>query len=323
MKKLLFLLLSLSFVISGCVVINLPKVEPLAEKSIGGSGADKVVIIDISGIITDHDEGPHMMFEKGPGMLARVKEELDKAAKDNHVRAIVLRINSPGGSVTTCDILNHEINEFRKSHKGVAVVAELMDVAASGGYYVAVASDRIVAHPTTVTGSIGVVAFSVNATGLMDKIGITNQTIKSADKKDMGSPLRQMTSEEREILQSIIESMYGRFLDAVAAGRPELAKLSRDELKKIADGRVYSADQAVSLKLADRIGYLDDAVTLARELAGIKEATVVTYSRPRAYKNNIYSLFERDVPATVNLVNIDAGALTERSGMRFMYLWMP
>ena len=128
-----------------------------------------------------------------------------------------------------------------------------MDVAASGGYYLAVTADRIIAQPTTVTGSIGVIAYSVNAAGLMEKIGIVNQTVKTGAMKDIGSPLKSMTEEERKIIRSVIDGMYERFLDVILEGRKEM---KRDELERLADGRVFSAKQALDAKLIDSIGYM-------------------------------------------------------------------
>lgn len=317
MKTALRLLLFLSIFLGGCVVISIPTAEPLSEKVIGGEGDAKVLLIDISGIITDTDRKDGL-FSTKQNMTARIREELDKASEDEDVKAVVLRIDSPGGAVTTSDIIAHEIRMF-KDKKKVPVIAELMDVAASGGYYIAASSDRIIAHPTTVTGSIGVVAFSVNASGLLEKVGIANQTIKSGDKKDIGSPLRPMTADERMILQSIIDDLYDRFLDIVMDGRK--GSFTREELKKIADGRVFTARQALDLKLIDEIGYLDDAIEAAKSKAGVKEARVVTYSHPRSYRNNIYSSLE-DLPVSINLINIDAGSFTGRLGVSFMYLWM-
>lgn len=323
MKKLALLLFLLCTFLYGCVFINLPKDVPLEEKTVGGKGTAKILVMDFSGIIIE-DNG-RSLFGKKPGRLALLKEELDLAAKDDDIKAIILRINSPGGAVTVCDIMSHEIALFKKNRR-LPVIAEFMDIAASGGYYIAAASDKIIAHPTTVTGSIGVIAYSLNASGLLDKIGISNQTIKSGDKKDIGSPLRPMTEEERLIMQSIIDEMYERFLTVITNGRPELAKLDRAALRKIADGRIYTADQALKLKLIDRIGYMDDAIDFAKEAAGIKEARIITYSQPRAYKNNIYSMAESlgdGAAPQVNLINIDGSLLSERLGMRFMYLWAP
>lgn len=311
--------------LGGCVFVTLPGVKPLTEKVIGGEGREKVLLVDISGIIRDKAEKEVVGIKIEPNLTARVREELDKAAEDDRVRAVVLRINSPGGAVTTSDIIVHEIREFKKK-RNVPVVAELMDLATSGGYYVATAADEIIAHPTTVTGSIGVVAYSVDASGLLSKIGVAGTAIKSGDKKDMGSPLRSMTPEEREIIQGIIDSMYERFLDTIMVARE--GRITRGELREAADGRVMDAQEALRLKLIDRIGYMDEAVEAAKELAGLEEATVVTYAPPTEYRNNVYSTSTATAraglfPSTVNLVNIDAGPLSERYGMSFMYLWMP
>jgi protease-4 len=305
--------------LGGCVFIDLPRVAPLAEKVVDGKGADKVAIIDISGVITDRRRRDPLGIKAEVRITARIKEELTLISRDKRVKAVVLRINSPGGSVTTCDIIVHEL-EILKKERDIPVVAVLMGVAASGGYYIAAVADTIIAHPTTITGSIGVIAYNINATGLMEKIGITDQTIKSGDKKDLGSPLREMTQEEREILQGVIDSLYERFLDVVARGREGL---DRAELRRIADGRIYTAAQALELKLIDKIGYMSTAIETAKELAGIEEATVITYGPSRSYKNNIYSRAGLGVPSTVNLVNIDVSALREGFGLSFMYLWMP
>ncbi|MBI5491325.1 MAG: signal peptide peptidase SppA [Deltaproteobacteria bacterium] len=316
-KPLVFLSILLSIFLAGCVVIGLPRTQPLKEKTIGGSGAAKVLVMDISGIISEDEPGGSILQEK-PRITARVKEELDKAAEDSAIKALILRINTPGGSVTSCDIISHEIKAFKKN-KNIPVVAELMDTAASGGYYIASSGDMIIAHPTTVTGSIGVISYSVNASGLLEKIGIADQTIKSGDKKDIGTMLRPMTEEERAILQSVIDSMYDRFLDVVVEGRRGL--IPKDELRKIADGRVLTAGQALSLKLIDSIGYMDDAIEAAKKLSGVKEARIITYAPPSAYRNNIYSGVPQ-MPSQLNLINIDPG-LSRKFGTSFMYIWMP
>lgn len=322
MKKrhILFSVLSLfaGIFLSGCVFVSLPGVEPLKEKTIAGAGADKVLVIDISGMISGDEDKNMLGVQTAPNITARVKEELTLALEDSHVRAVVLRINTPGGAVTTCDIISHEISQFKKK-KNIPVIAELMDVAASGGYYIAVSADKIIAHPTTITGSIGVVAYNVNASGLMEKIGLTDQTIKSGDKKDMGSPLRPMTDEDKAILKAVIDGLYDRFLDVILEGRKS-AGFTRPELKKIADGRIFSATQALELKLIDSIGYLEDAVEAAKKAAGLKEARVITYSPASSYRNNVYS---NGGAPTVNLVYIDAGSMMKRFGMKFVYMWMP
>lgn len=311
--------------LSGCVFVSLPGVAPLKEKTIAGAGADKVLLIDVSGMITDDGDKNMLGAETSPAITARIREELNLALEDRRVKAVVLRINTPGGAVTTCDIISHEISVFKKK-KNIPIIAELMDVAASGGYYIAVSADKIIAHPTTVTGSIGVVAYNVNASGLMEKIGLVDQTIKSGDKKDIGSPLRPMTEEDKKILKAVIDSLYDRFLDVILEGRKG-AGFTKAELRNIADGRIFSASQALDLKLIDAIGYLDDAVEAAKKAAGLKEAKVITYAPQSSYRNNVYSNMVgtggMGGPPMVNLVYIDADSMMKRFGMQFVYMWMP
>jgi protease-4 len=252
-------------------------------------------------------------------MVATFKEELTKAAKDEKIKAVVVRINSPGGTVTASDILYHELREF-KLKKKVPVIASMMDVAASGGYYLAMASDSVMVHPSTVTGSIGVIMLTVNARGLLEKVGVEANAITSGPRKDMGSPFRVMTAEERGIFQSVIDSFYHRFLAVVQEGRPNL---SAEQIKKLADGRIYSGDQAKAAGLIDEIGYLDDAIEMAKKKAGLTEARVVTYGRRGEYQNNIYSRLFGTSAGITGLANLDLLTMVRGGTPQFMYLWMP
>ncbi|HUK55531.1 MAG TPA: signal peptide peptidase SppA [Nitrospiria bacterium] len=310
---------SLSIMLSGCFfnVQLLPQLEPLQEKQLSGSGSDKVVVMDLTGVISEEERGSS--FSPEPNLVAQIKEELKKAAADSAVKAVVLRINSPGGTVTASDILHHEIEVFKKQ-TGKKVVVSIMDLGASGGYYVAVAADKIIVHPTTVTGSIGVIMLTLDVHGLLEKIGVSGTAIKSGDKKDMGSPFRPMTEDERRLFQGIINQMYDRFVSVVAAGRKNLTE---EQVRKAADGRVYTAKQALDLGLVDGIGYLDDAIALARTESGLREARVMTYLRPGNYKDNIYSRMPSGGPQTVNLVNLDLRSFVQSGTPRFMYLWSP
>ncbi len=320
MTRRLLAFFLLFFLLAGCVVVPLPGVEPLEEKVISGTGRDKILMLDISGVLRDRRGKNILGTETSRTMTARVREELEMARGDGRIKALLLRINTPGGHVTTADIIYHEIEAYKKE-TGVPVVAELMEVAASGGYYIASAADVIVAQPTGITGSIGVVAYKLNAEGLLDKIGISDRTIKSGEKKDMGSPLREMTGEEREIFQSIIDELYERFLTVVYNGRK--GAIEMDRLREMSDGRVYTAKQALELGLVDRTGYMEDAVGAAMELAGLKEARVVTYAAGDEYRANIYSGAAGRAPQVVNLLNIDASLVGGLGGVEFMYLWKP
>ncbi|MGH7321271.1 MAG: signal peptide peptidase SppA [Candidatus Rokuibacteriota bacterium] len=290
-----------------------PRVQPLRETTLEGKGADKVLLVDLAGVLA---EEPIFTLESRPQvpLLARVREELDKAADDERVRALVLRINSPGGTVTASDILYHEVARF-KARRKVPVIASILDVGASGGYYVALAADRIIAHPTTVTGSIGVLMLTVNSGGLLEKLGVSANYIKSGQLKDMGSPFRELTPEERAIFQDVIDRLYGRFVSLVARER----RLDETRVRAFADGRVHTAAEALSLGLVDRVGYLEDAIALAKETAGLREAKVVAYHRPRQYRATIYSGAETPLPggSIADLTRLVT------SGPRFLYLWWP
>lgn len=321
--KYLLLLMAVVLVSSGCIGLNVPGMYPLQERVIESGGPGKILLIDISGVIDDKEHFNLFGMQTKARLTARIREELDMATKDRRVKALILRINSPGGEVTTTDIIFHEIKEFKK-RKDIPIIAELMGVAASGGYYIAAAADEIIAHPTTITGAIGVVAYRINASGLLEKIGIVDETVKSGAMKDMGSPLRPTTREERALLQGLIDNLFERFKFVVTKSRGlEEAQAEGLDTGKIFDGRVFTSKEALELNLIDSIGYLDDAIKMAEIKAGITGAAVISYSRPGSYRNNIYSGTGMNVRAEFNVLNIDGSVLTERSGLKFLYLWMP
>ncbi len=296
---------------AGCTLLKVnvtEEVQPLTERVISGEGRDKILLIDLAGFISSQDRDPLLGGRKQPGLLARVREELDRARADRSVKAVVLRINSPGGGVTASDVLYHELKQFKRD-TGAKILAHIMDLGTSGAYYAALAADRITAQPTGVTGSIGVIMYRIDATGLMQKIGVQGIEIASGDRKGMGSPFRPLAPEERAIFQNIIDSLYGRFVGIVAEER----RLPADAVRRLADGRVYTSGEARDAGLIDGIGYLEDALADARKLANLEHASVVTYFRPGDYRANLYSL---------NLINIDMGALTE-PGAHFLYVWWP
>jgi protease IV len=315
------LLVLITLLTAGCSVISLdlsPRIRPLEEETVEGSGDAKIVLMDFSGFLSDESTSSLLNLTTPPArvpLLVRVREELKKATDDPKVKALVLRINTPGGTVTASDVIYRELELF-KQQKKVPIVAVMMDVAASGGYYIALAADTIVAHPTTVTGSIGVVMLSFNAEGLMQKIGVAANTVKSAERKDMGSPFRQMTPEERAIFQSVIDDLYRQFLLRVMDRR----KLPEASARTLGDGRVYTAEQALTHRLIDRVGYMPDAITLARQEAGVETARVIVYHRPRQYRATYYAEAQ---PIEGGLLSAGAlGALTG-PGPKFLYLWMP
>jgi protease IV len=293
--------------LAGCSVISIdlsPRIRPLTEETVEGRGTAKILLMDVSGMLSDEGTTPILSLGTPPPrvpMLVRIREELKKAEEDRHVRALIVRVNSPGGTVTASDIVYREIQGFKQRSR-LPVVAVLMDVAASGGYYVALAADTIM--------------ISVNAEGLLQKIGVAATAIKSAELKDMGSPFRPMKPEERAIFQSVIDDLQRQFLAKVIEHR----KLAPEVARKLADGRVYTADQALASGLVDRIGYMSDVVALAEKAAGVDEARVIVYHRPRQYRATYYARAD-DVPG------IDA-SLAQMAGLaaggpKFMYLWWP
>jgi len=317
MRNRLVAVLLLGLSLSGCTFnfALFPGQGPLKESQVGGKGAAKVLLIDISGMISSQEKDGII---PAPSLVARIKEQLTKAEKDDEVKAVVLRINTPGGTVTASDIIYHELKSFKASRK-IPVVASIMDMGTSGGYYIAAAADSILAHPSSVTGSIGVIMLTVNARGLLEKVGVEATAVTSGPRKDMGSPFRVMTPEERAIFQGLIDSFYQRFLSIVQEGRPHL---QMERIKQLADGRVYTGDQAKAEGLVDEIGYLEDAVELAKKKAKITEARVVTYRRPSEYSNNVYSRLAAPGPLA-GLADLDVMAFIRGGAPQFMYLWMP
>ncbi len=287
-RKSLVLVMLTVWGAAGCVTVKVNLFEedrPLEEQVVSGRGRDKILLLDLSGLMLEAPRGGLWSLlgkTVGPG---RVMEELDKAGKDNRVKAVVLRINSPGGSVSAADMIYHAISRF-KEERQVPVVACFMGLAASGGYYVAQAADEIVAHPTTLTGSIGVVAMKFNVKGLMNKVGLEQDTVKSGPWKDFWSPFRPAGEAEKQMMQAIIDDFHRRFTEVVGRSR----RLSKKELEKVADGRIFTAAQARDLHLVDRVGYLEDALEIARKRAGLVAARVVRYNRPDAYRPTAYSL---------------------------------
>jgi len=231
----------------------------------GRSSSNKVAVIYLAGEIDSLTSG---------SSADQTMQDLERATDDPELKAVVLRIDSPGGSPATSQELNDQVQRLKAS--GKKVVVSCGDLTASGGYYVAVAADKIVADPATLTGSIGVISTVPNLQDLYSKIGYKEQVFKSGAHKDMLSPSRPITPEEAQIMQGIIDDTYGQFLQAVANGRG----MTMDQVRKLADGRVYTGDQAKQLGLVDELGGLHEALALAGRLAGIASPQAVEYHRP-------------------------------------------
>jgi len=314
---LLPLLAALALASSGCVNVHLfgGLPQPLIETVIYGESGPKILLIDIDGVISESRDERGILEPSEESMVARVSEELDRARKDSNVRAVLLRINSPGGTVTASDIVYQELMRFKRERE-VPVVAHLMGVAASGGYYVAMAADELIAQPTGITGSIGVIFVGVNLSGLMKKFGVEDQTLTAGEQKDAGSWLRPMLPAEREHLQSVLDDMHERFKQVVAAGRPGL---DRSQIDALADGRIYSASQAKTNGLVDALGDLEQTVAAAQRRAGLASARVVIYHRPREYRQNLYT----QAPTAPGLLRLELAPSLPMARPGFLYLWAP
>lgn len=235
--------------------------SPGAGLLAGLSKQDAVAVVSINGPIYASDGGS--VFDRGANQWAR---RIEKLAEKKEVKAIVLAINSPGGSVGAVQEVYGAIQRARREHKK-PVVAHLGDVAASGGYYLAAACDKVVAHPGTLLGSIGVIFFNSNVQELLDKIGVKARVIKSGKMKDIGSSVRPMSEEERRLLQDLIDNAYGQFFRAVARGR----SMPEERLRPLADGRIFTGEQSIEVGLVDQLGDSKAAIRLAADLGGIKD----------------------------------------------------
>lgn len=290
--------------------------EKLAEVTLIQSPAtDKVLMIDVEGIISSIVNTS--LFSREKNAVSRVYERLELAARDPQVKAVILRLDTPGGEVTASDMIYHEVLKFKEKTKK-PVLGLMMGVAASGGFYIASACDYIMAHPTTLTGSIGVISIFPNFEDLMAKVGIKVNVIKSGESKDSGGPFRDMTVEEKKLFQAIIDEYYRGFLNAVARNRKD--RITADELRRIADGRVYTAPQALKLKLIDEIGYFDDAYKKTLAMAGLKSARLVAYTYYPQSKTNIYAAQLGDFSPLDKKI-LESYLAVLKTG--FYYLWLP
>ncbi|HEB29935.1 MAG TPA: signal peptide peptidase SppA [Spirochaetes bacterium] len=240
----------------------------------------ELAVIELSGVITEFDTNNGFLgYSENP--VSAVTGRLDIIKKDKNVKGVLFVIESPGGGITASDILYREIIKF-KDETGLPVIALLKQVAASGAYYVASACDYILAHPTTVTGNIGVIMYQFNFTGLMDKYGVQYVAIKSSENKDLLSPFKGVDQKELAWMQDIVDQMLEQFIDAVHEGR---SGLTRSEVKNLADGRLYAAIDALENGLIDEIGYFDDAVRVLSDRAGTARPGIIEYRKEKGLRD--------------------------------------
>jgi len=286
------------------------------ERFVSGdaSSDNKILLLPISGVIMSGGASSGF-WGASADPVQTVRDVLKRAEVDSSIKAIILDINSPGGGVTASDNIHRELKRFKAKRPDVIIVAYLGEVAASGGYYVAMPGHRIVVHPTSITGSIGVIASMLNTEGLFQKIGLRSEVIKSGDKKDIFSGARPMTKEERAIMQAMIDEMYQRFVGIVSEGRPNL---TRSEILKLADGRIYTGEQAVKNGLADESGDREDAFGVAKKLAKITDARLVQYQK----RHDFWEIFESAASFQPQDINANIKSiLLERNTPHLLYLW--
>jgi protease IV len=285
--------------------------------------SDQVAVIDVSGLIVNAQKPG--LIQRGENPVSELHEKLQEAAKDRRVKAVILRLNTPGGGVTASDAMYRDVLRFRRE-SGKPVVALMMDVTASGGYYVACAADRIVTYPTSVVGSIGVIVQTISVKPALSKIGIQAEALTSGKNKDAGSPLSTLTDDHRRVLQGLVDDFYARFVKLVREARPGIPEA---RFAEVTDGRVMSGEQAVALGLADQAGDIFDAAQVAQQLAGIDRADLVIYHRQLEYAGSPYALAHRGPAANggtqVNLMQLNlAGSLPGFNvPVGVYYLWMP
>jgi protease IV len=319
----LLLSLSINFVLLGLVPGCGSSVgsSSLEERHYAGKATahDKIAVVRLEGVIME-------------GMLGYVHKQIDKAAADPAVKAIVLRINSPGGTITASDDLHRRITELRegspvKHHPGKPLVVSMASLAASGGYYVAMPAQALYAERTTITGSIGVYAAFPNVAELADKHGVRLNVIKAGRVKDSGSMFHTMTPQERQIWQDMIDHTYRQFLQVVETGRPKLKGLLEKEVlpktvpvpetgehlqitRQRADGGIFTSDQALELGLIDKIGYLEDAIREAHDRAGLgDDYRVITYEKPVTLLRALFDIDVKTAAPRLELRQLANGAI--------------
>ena len=288
-----------------------------------GKSGDKVAIIEVEGMLMNMSSGGFLQPTENPVSL--FKQQMRAAARDKSVKAVVLRVNSPGGTVTASDTMYEIVKDFRRSTKK-PVIASTQEVCASGAYYICCAADAIVVHPTSVVGSIGVLFSTMEFEGTLGKLGIRAESIKSGPLKDMGSPFKELSRHERAVMQEMVDEYFKRFVGIVTAARPvreppPTLPLAGD-YTGVYSGRVFSGERAVELGLADHAGRLEDAIKLAKKAAGAKDAKVIMYRRPYGYGGSIYASADASPPKAGTLrLELPESRMFLPGG--FYYLWKP
>lgn len=279
------------------------------------SAEKKIAVIPIKGVIME-------TMGAGKGSVSSIITTLKQLKEDKQVVGILLAIDTPGGGVTASDRIYHALKTFKQESK-LPMHAFFLDVAASGGYYAAMASDHITAHPTSITGSIGVISTFYNVSDAMDTVGVRVKVVKSLNSKgevsfkDMGSPYRPMRPEEEALVQNLVSEMWERFTEVVAEGRK--GKLELEQIRDLADGRIFTGKQALELKLVDAVGYREDAFASIRKACNAPEAKLVAYQKQPGLRELLGFSASSQSEVLWPGSKIARKILSDRSG--FCYLW--
>ncbi|MGE6628887.1 signal peptide peptidase SppA [Bacillus sp. NPDC077027] len=279
-----------------------------------GSGSSKIAVLEINGTIQDNGGASSLLGGEGYDHRTFLKE-LEKAKEDSSVKGVILRVNSPGGGVYESAEIHKKLEEIKKAKKPIYV--SMGSMAASGGYYVSAPAKKIFASPETLTGSLGVIMQSLNYSKLADNLGIKYETLKSGKYKDIMSPNREMTKEERNIMQSMVDNSYEGFVKVISEGRG----MSKQAVKKIADGRVYDGTQAKANGLVDQLGYYDDAVkAMKKDEKGLKDAQVIGYSQSFGWSSLFSMSASKLFKSELDFLNLKE-TLAGSNGSKPMYLY--
>jgi protease-4 len=299
-----------------------PRLEEVTTED--NDTSSKIAVVEVDGIITGR-----VMDQGGYSIVDIIKAQLKRAEEDDKVKAVILKVDSPGGEVLASDEISRAISEFQTKLRGKPVVCSMGSLAASGGYYVSVPCRWIVANELTITGSIGVIMSAWNYRGLMDKVGVRPQTFKSGKYKDMLSGSREpdsITQEERDMVQALINETYGRFTNVVATGREWARERNKDKGRSLiggwvdyADGRILSGKEAFERGFVDELGTFDDAVKRAKSIAGIRNANLIEYQQ----RYDISDLFRLFGQAESKAVKVDLGVEVPKLQAGRLYFLSP
>ena len=291
-----------------------------------GWGGGKVAIIEVEGTLSNSKSSG--LLSPTENTMSLFTQQLQRAEDDSSVKAIVLRVNSPGGTVTSSDGMYQILRRFREK-TGKPIVSSIQEMGASGAYYLSCAADKIVAQPTSIVGSIGVIFESLEFSGTLGKIGAKSWAITSGPLKEMGSPFKPLEPREEAVMQEMVEEYFARFVDIVKTRRPisetvpaDLREFKKADYAGLFSGRVFSGAEGKKLGLVDQIGLLTDAIDLAKDLGHVPHAEVVMYRRPFGYSGSIYASSTMS-PAKANITTLDIPGEAGFIPVGFYYMWRP